>query len=309
MPIGLIIAIIIAAGAGVTLTASNDVPGDALYNVKVEVNEELADAVALSAHTQARTDADIALRRVSEAEELAARGELSAEVAAQLEERFEARVDAFESHIAELRERGDFEAAAEATAGFEAALEAHEEVLERLKERTDRINSLLERVRARVEMVEKVRAEVEARVTSQLSPNVEAAALGRLRAAENKIKEVENFLDRRGDRLAAEVRADAEAQLEAAARLVAEGEAELNEDNFGEAFVLFQRAHGAAQQAQLTAIASLNLQVHIDLDDEDEEDEEEEDEDRDDDEDEDEDDEDDEADIEIEGEGEVNIDL
>src|SRR3989344_5332502 len=94
MPIGLIIAIIIAAGAGVSFNASDDVPGDALYGVKVELNEQLADAVALSAHTQARADADIALKRVVEAEELVARGELSADIAANLEERFQTRADA-----------------------------------------------------------------------------------------------------------------------------------------------------------------------------------------------------------------------
>ncbi len=263
MPIGLIIAVIIAAGAGVSFTAGTAVPGDALYGVKVNVNETLEDAVALSARTQAQADASIALERVEEAEELAAAGELNADVAAQLEERFLSRANAFERNIERLRARGNIEAAAEVASNFEAGLETHERVLTQLEERGEHVAGILERVRARINHVANVRADAEARITSQLGANVEAASRGRLRATENKITEVERYIDRMEERLDAGVAADARAQLSEARSLTAEGETELSTGSFGEAFVLFQQAHRLAQQAKLTAQTQTKLNIQV----------------------------------------------
>ena len=267
MHIAIIVALVIAAAAGVSFNADNALPGEALYDVKVGVNEEVRAAIAASAETQARVDAARAERRIEEAERLDARGELSAEVAADLEGRFEEHARSMDNEIQRLEARGDLGAAAEVSSEFEAALRAHERILERLSDRAEsRIETILNRVRDRIRAVAEVRADFEARIQSEARADIEAAAEGRMHAAENKIREVRAFIERMEDRVDASSRAEAEARVDVAARLIADGEARLEAGEFGEAFVAFQEAHRTAQEAKLLLRAHGELGIDVEID-------------------------------------------
>ena len=309
MPIAIIIAILIAGGAGVSFVADGALPGDSLYPIKVNINEEVRSAFALSAETQAEIEISRADRRIAEAEELAAEGRFDQNAKASVEEQFTAHVEAFERQLVRLEEREDLEAAAEITGHFEAMLRAHERILARLADRVegeleDRVDNLLVMIRARLDAAVDERERAEARVTASAQADVEAAAQGSLRATVNKIAEVRSFIDRRLSRVHADISARAETRLAAAERLVADGRASLEAGAFGDAFVIFQEAHRIAQDAKLIMNAGLEG-LHVDIiisgGTEDDMDDEDEDEDS-----EDEDDSDVEADVEVETRGNVN---
>src|SRR5689334_9116525 len=70
--------VLVVAGSGVTFAAEGSAPGDALYAIKIDVNEPVMVAFAPTAEGQAKVAANIATRRVDEAVTLASRGTLTA---------------------------------------------------------------------------------------------------------------------------------------------------------------------------------------------------------------------------------------
>ena len=80
--------VLIIAGGSVTLAAEGSAPGDALYDVKVHVNEPVMTALATGDTGQAQVAAKIATRRANEAVLLATRGTLTEARRADLTMRF-----------------------------------------------------------------------------------------------------------------------------------------------------------------------------------------------------------------------------
>ena len=80
MPL-LVIAVVLVLGGGTTFAAEGSLPGDLLYPVKVGFNESVRAALAVSADSEAKLQADLLEERVHEAEELKAEGRLQGELA------------------------------------------------------------------------------------------------------------------------------------------------------------------------------------------------------------------------------------
>ena len=131
----IIIAIIVVLSGGVSVAARSALPGDVLYPVKLEINENLKTAFAFSEEAKANAETSIAAERLEEAEQLAARGELGTDVATKLSQRFEARAENLNDIIDRLEADGKTEAAANLTAALETTLSVHNQILRRLKER------------------------------------------------------------------------------------------------------------------------------------------------------------------------------
>ena len=129
MPIILIIALV--ASGGVSFAAENSLPGDALYPIKLSVNENVRAGFTFGSEAKAAYDAKRAEKRLIEAEKLAAEGRLSADAQAQVEANFERFADRVEARIEAIAQKQPEKAAAIA-AQFEAALEAHGAVLAKL---------------------------------------------------------------------------------------------------------------------------------------------------------------------------------
>ncbi len=82
MPLILILAVVI--GGSTTFAAQNAVPGDFLYPVKTEFNENIRTAFAFSADSEAKVQTAILEERIEEAQNLHAAGRLSTETATQV---------------------------------------------------------------------------------------------------------------------------------------------------------------------------------------------------------------------------------
>lgn len=125
------ILVVAFVGGGTTYAAEGALPGDALYAVKLNVNESLRAALAQSAEAKAEWHAEAVYRRMAEAEILAARGDLTPEAQVVLEENFEENTEALEAHIAIVEEE-DPVVAADISNRFESSLIAHSAVVARL---------------------------------------------------------------------------------------------------------------------------------------------------------------------------------
>src|SRR3989344_2570438 len=108
--VALALLLVLCVGGGVSFAAENTVPGDALYSVKTSVNENVRAAIAVSTEAEARWQAQAAQRRLAEAKELSARGELSADVEAELGAAFSEHAEAALEGAQSLAAEGKSEA-------------------------------------------------------------------------------------------------------------------------------------------------------------------------------------------------------
>lgn len=114
---------------GIPAVAERAVPGDILYPVKVEFNEELRSTLSLSPYAKVEWETERLERRISEARLLASEGKLTDEAEAQVAEAVQSHTDAAQREIAMLRE-SDSDEAAIAEIAFVSALQVQSEVLE-----------------------------------------------------------------------------------------------------------------------------------------------------------------------------------
>ena len=126
---GIIIAIVLLISAGVSFGAESSLPGDTLYPVKIGVNETVQGWVALSGEAEAEHRANLALRRLEEAEKLKAEGRLDAETKAKLESEFKMYAEEADEGIWELEADGKTEEAAAIRADLQTSIRTRGNVL------------------------------------------------------------------------------------------------------------------------------------------------------------------------------------
>lgn len=126
MQILLIIALLLG---GTTIAAERAVPGNALYGMKININERVAGAFAISTEADADWHARAAERRLEEAEKLAAKGKLTAEAKSEIQTNFMMHADMVQEGIAKLKADGDTEAMADVSTEFAATLREHEAII------------------------------------------------------------------------------------------------------------------------------------------------------------------------------------
>lgn len=279
MPVFAVIAVItLIAGGGTSLAAESALPGDALYPVKVSVNEEVRGAFAISDEAKARLAANLAERRLQEAATLAAEGRLTAEAQAEIESRFNAHVEKFEAKANKLAAKGKANAAAELSSNLEVSLKVHSQILGNFEDEfedeteaeaeadTDtrvEVRPLTTAIKVGIGTVEKTRTNAETKVSAGVASEVEAAAEGKLKAATNKITEARGAIERTRGSVHASATAKAEATLKLAEEAMTEGKTELEADEFAKAFVSFDRAHRLAREAHLLINAAQKFKIDL----------------------------------------------
>lgn len=92
MPIAILIAIFISAGT--SFAAQGSTPGDMLYPIKTNINENIASSLAIGADAQARFEANVLEERLEEAEELKTEGRLTGDLAVSVSDRIATQANA-----------------------------------------------------------------------------------------------------------------------------------------------------------------------------------------------------------------------
>jgi len=126
---GLTGALVLFLIVGVPLIAERALPGDVLYPVKVQFNEELLSTLSSSPYAKVEWETERLERRIAEARLLASEGKLTDEVQVAVVEAVKHHSDNAKREIEELRAEDQDEAAI-AEISFASALEVQSEVLE-----------------------------------------------------------------------------------------------------------------------------------------------------------------------------------
>jgi hypothetical protein len=120
--------LLVVFSGGTAFAAQGSLPGEALYSIKIHVNEKVATALATTPEAKAKVEATLATNRLEEAETLAANGKLDAAVTAQLASNFEMHASAAQQTSLSL-ESNDPGTAAQLDAEFDGTLAAHGAIL------------------------------------------------------------------------------------------------------------------------------------------------------------------------------------
>lgn len=271
---GLAIGLMLLVGGGTSFAAQDALPGDFLYPVKTEVNERVEGAFAIGAEAEAEFESERAERRLTEAQKLAAKGELNADTRAQVEQKFETHVRSALARAESLSGEAKADIATRIQSRIESALSAHADVLASAHGEADGdvaaasmqaqeqsetaatastnaradMEAFIKNVRARASEAVEARVSTESRINAEGEVNIEAAARRMETAAQDKIDAVVRILD--SGKIDAEISAKVQSHVDESNRLMAAGEADIENGDvrsayrhFVESFQLANRIH------------------------------------------------------------------
>lgn len=114
----------LAIGGGTAVAANQSLPGDALYGLKIGVNEKIETALSFSDESRAAEHLEAITERHAESKKLEAEGKLNAETKASLNANIDAHIKAFTTALANVRASGNAQAITQLETKLKAALDA-----------------------------------------------------------------------------------------------------------------------------------------------------------------------------------------
>lgn len=268
--------LVVCVGGGTSYAAQSALPGDALYPVKINLNEAVIGAFQTTAAEKAQWNTTLASRRLEEAETLVAEGRLTPIAQAQVEQQFTAHAENFDTEVASLKssQENATVAAADAQSDLEATLNAHATILAQLSATSSwsSVGPILSAVRASASKISQDREATDQEISTQTNDTLKVAAAQkhddarkRLPKNRSKQKEVQNTATvQTMAAVAPSARAAAtfaSSSLDATStdespdpvtQAFENGEVNLQEGNYGKAFTKFQSVIRGAVQVQVS---------------------------------------------------------
>jgi hypothetical protein len=268
MPILLILALL-ASGGGVSYAAQGSLPGDTLYPVKISINEPVVGALRIGAQAQAQWNLTLAQTRLQEAERLAAQNKLTPQLQAQIATRLEKAVAAAQKNVAQLQKKNNEATAAQIDNDLETALQVHAAILTRLAERHQTegtTQSIIDAALTQAQKIASANEQRDANAALQAQSNGPQAS----QAVVHKHDEVQKFVDgvnglfaeQKGS-LDATTTANVQTSLTLAQQKIAAGDAAKQAEKYAEAFVDYQDAQRAAQEAKVLIVSARILRAEF----------------------------------------------
>ena len=257
---------LVFVGAGTSYAAESSLPGDALYAVKIHVNEKVAAALAVGPSSRAGVLAVHTLRRIQEAETLAAQGRLSASVSSDIraalqdtEMDFDASVDAV------AQTPGGAAAAADLQSNLEVTLSSHARALtlmqERLPQSEESLTPILAAVVARAAHARQAGLQEDTLIAASSSPGEASVVANKERRnARDALAKVRLLVETAKKDLGTTSAAAVARHASAAEESVHEGEKHLEEGDPARATGAFRAAIRTAVQTQIDADTEAPLQ-------------------------------------------------
>lgn len=146
----LILAIVVG-GSGVSYAASSALPGDKLYNIKVNVNEKIEDGLAFTPEAKIAVSSKKVERRLEETQALVKQNKLSDDNKKIVEDKLSEHVSDITKEIDALKKEGDVAVVLDTTAKLTPVLEAHKEIL---KEQDGKTATIVAKVEDTIRTVE-----------------------------------------------------------------------------------------------------------------------------------------------------------
>ncbi|HEU4677573.1 MAG TPA: DUF5667 domain-containing protein [Candidatus Paceibacterota bacterium] len=245
-------------GGGTSYAAENAIPGDLLYPVKVDINENVKSAFAVGDDAEAKLQADLARERLKEAEVLASRGTLDAAKSAELETRLKDHLAKADAHSQAAFEKGDLEARASVESAIEGAARSYIDVLSGLNANVNgnHGDALIDELKAVADVESTSSAETAVSASTDASAQVRAT----IDAASAAIHEMEAKLDSFGT-----TSTSLSARITASAKQATDAESSANalfeQGNYQAAYVRAKDAIRSATFAEVLIDSALHIRT------------------------------------------------
>lgn len=158
----LVVVLLLCVTGGFSAFAEDALPGDSLYSLKVNVNEQVKGMVAVTPEAKARYAVETTERRLQEAVILSSQGKLTDERKQILQGQLSKNANDVKNSVATLVASNDISIAQEVAINFEASLKTHELILETLEKANDLQNASTTNNASSTKPVETDNATVEA---------------------------------------------------------------------------------------------------------------------------------------------------
>ncbi len=260
------LALFLVLGVGTSYAAEGALPGDALYAVKIGLNERVQGALALSESAKTSWHTARIERRLAEAESLVASGRLTPVAQAEIESRLQSSVKAYDAQVEKLALSEGDAAVAAAHSDLEASLIGHAEVLVALSvesESESTAEPIIRSVISKAEHAQSARSAKEASLTSrQDTEKVRKAALEKQEKARKAIEKVREKASSAFVAATSSARI-AEDAADVAERVVSEAEEKFRDGDYGSAFSTFQEAIRSVRTVEVHMDASERLKADV----------------------------------------------
>jgi hypothetical protein len=267
--------LVILVIGGVSTAAEKALPGEPLYQVKTSVNENVLGLFAFTPQSKAQLHTELAVRRLEEVEKLAISGKLDATTTAAAEVKIDSNLAVIKDSVKQLETDNNSLAAADTSSKAESSLKVHEAILGTLVDGNAVVNDSVQDMAAKVSIQATAlsldRAGIDSRSGSTtLSIDVllveqksAQGAIAFLQAAlststapssvADDIQIVSSTLttSTATSTATSTIIAKAQAGLQIASDLLAQGSEKLDAKDYGEAFVLLKEAEKTAVDARL----------------------------------------------------------
>lgn len=248
------IVVLFVAGGGTAYAANGSLPGEPLYGVKINIEEPLLGAFQNSPQAEATWNAELAARRLSEAEQMAAQGTLTPAAASQIVGGLDQATDNFDASVSQIAATSsDAAAIANIESDMEATLAANTQVLAEIvsakPSNAPVIQPIISRAQSGTAASDSARTELDAVAQSDVA-QVRAAAEAQLHA---DVTQLGNVTEPASSSLSAQIAQEA----------IQTGRANLNAGNYQAALETLQTASVAAQEAHLNQSIGGTLGVEI----------------------------------------------
>ncbi len=138
--VGIAVLALLVASTGVSFAAENTLPGDLLYSVKINVNEEVHGALITGSTAKMDWEKDRVVRRVEETETLIKTNKFTPERKVQAEAALKTQIETFATAAAETSVTHP-NAVIAATAELEPALKVHQDIIADLTSSADNVST------------------------------------------------------------------------------------------------------------------------------------------------------------------------
>ena len=248
--------LIIFAGGSTSYAAQSALPGDALYPIKVGINEKVQLALARTPAAHAELDAEFAERRLQEAETLAVSGKLSPQISNTLASNLDVTAKDFNAQLATLATSSDNASAIDAQSNFEAALATQAQVLAAISTADPSAAPAVKPLQAKVHgHLKATRTSLAATSSKPLPEAAEISAQNALKASQ----QLQALVPQAQDAFGATSTTMIQTRASAIEHALSHGQSLLHDGNYSEALDSFQSAFETAQQTQTAINAGLQL--------------------------------------------------
>lgn len=132
-PVAIALVLALSTGGGIALAAEGALPGEPLYAVKVNVDEKVAGALALSTEAKADLAARLAEKRLKETSELTSDDRLTPELKTELRGRLAEHLEDAKEKVSDLKRKGRDRHASKVEDHLRSSFDSHRASLDDLE--------------------------------------------------------------------------------------------------------------------------------------------------------------------------------